>query len=55
MAKLLSSRVTFLSPSGKESRVYVFRLADFEGEQNEHIVRTKNDCKDHKLERTKGI
>ena len=39
---------------GKDSRVHVFRLTDFEGEQNEDIVRTKHDCKEHKLERTKG-
>ncbi|XP_038046495.1 GTPase-activating Rap/Ran-GAP domain-like protein 3 isoform X2 [Patiria miniata] len=44
----------FRADKGKESRVYVFRLTDFEGEPNELIVRTKNDCKDHKLERTKG-
>ncbi|XP_022084284.1 GTPase-activating Rap/Ran-GAP domain-like protein 3 isoform X2 [Acanthaster planci] len=44
----------FRADKGKESRVYVFRLTDFEGEPNELVVRTKNDCKDHKLERTKG-
>ncbi|XP_071802131.1 GTPase-activating Rap/Ran-GAP domain-like protein 3 isoform X2 [Asterias amurensis] len=44
----------FRADKGKESRVYVFRLTDFEGEPNELTVRAKTDCKDHKLERTKG-
>lgn len=39
---------------GRDSRIHVFRLSDFEGEQNESIVRGKNDVKDHKIERTKG-
>lgn len=46
--------ILFRADKGKEGRVYVFRLSDFEGEeQNEH-VRTKADCKDHKLEKTRG-
>ena len=32
-----------------------FRLTDFEGEENEDFVRGKNEIKDHKLEKTKGI
>ena len=39
---------------GKDGKVYVFRLLDFEGESNESLVRTKVDCKDHKIEKTKG-
>ncbi|XP_041371207.1 GTPase-activating Rap/Ran-GAP domain-like protein 3 isoform X2 [Gigantopelta aegis] len=39
---------------GKDSRINVIRLADFEGEHNETTARTKADLKDHKLERTKG-
>ncbi|XP_071495920.1 GTPase-activating Rap/Ran-GAP domain-like protein 3 isoform X1 [Diadema antillarum] len=39
---------------GKDGRIYVFRLSDFEGEENEGMVRTKNDCRNHKIERSKG-
>ena len=34
--------------------MHVFRLIDFEGEANESIIRTKVECRDHKLEKTKG-
>ena len=34
--------------------MHVFRLTDFEGEQNEDIIRSKVECKDHKIERAKG-
>ena len=34
--------------------MHVFRLTDFEGEENEDFVRGKNEIKDHKLEKTKG-
>ncbi|XP_070532264.1 GTPase-activating Rap/Ran-GAP domain-like protein 3 isoform X3 [Ptychodera flava] len=44
----------FRADKGKECKVYVFRLSDFEGEHNEYVLRTKTDCKDHKLERTRG-
>ncbi|XP_055339868.1 GTPase-activating Rap/Ran-GAP domain-like protein 3 isoform X2 [Paramacrobiotus metropolitanus] len=37
---------------GKESRLYVFRLKDFETEPTAFY--TKSDCKDHKLEGSKG-
>ena len=40
---------------GRDCRVHVFRLTDFEGEENEDFVRGKNEIKDHKLEKTKGI
>ncbi len=33
----------------------MFRLTDFEGEENEEFVRGKNEIKDHKLEKTKGM
>ncbi|XP_006818781.1 GTPase-activating Rap/Ran-GAP domain-like protein 3 [Saccoglossus kowalevskii] len=46
--------VLFRADKGKDCKVYVFRLSDFEGEQNEYVLRTKTDCKDHKLERTRG-
>lgn len=39
---------------GKDGKIYVFRLLDFEGESNENMVRCKIDCKDHKIEKTKG-
>lgn len=39
---------------GRDSRIHVFRLSDFEGEQNEGFVRTKGDVRDHKIEKTKG-
>ncbi|XP_077987218.1 GTPase-activating Rap/Ran-GAP domain-like protein 3 [Glandiceps talaboti] len=44
----------FRADKGKDCKVYVYRLSDFEGEQNEYVLRTKGDCKDHKLERTRG-
>lgn len=40
---------------GKDGKVFVFRLMDFEGEDSESIVRSKADCKEHKIEKTKGI
>ncbi|GFU79128.1 hypothetical protein TNCV_2136511 [Trichonephila clavipes] len=39
---------------GRDSRIHVFRLSDFEGEQNENLIRTKADVREHKIERTKG-
>ncbi|KFM72712.1 GTPase-activating Rap/Ran-GAP domain-like protein 3, partial [Stegodyphus mimosarum] len=39
---------------GRDSRIHVFRLSDFEGEHNESVVRSKSDVRDHKIERTKG-
>ncbi|XP_046368417.1 GTPase-activating Rap/Ran-GAP domain-like protein 3 isoform X2 [Haliotis rufescens] len=42
------------SEKGKDGKINVFRLTDFEGEQNESITRTKSECREHKLERTKG-
>ena len=40
--------------AAKESRVYVFRLSDFEGDENGEFVLGKQEIKDHKIERTKG-
>ena len=39
---------------GKEGKIHVFQLTDFEGEQNEDVVRNRTECKHHKLEATKG-
>ncbi|XP_030853506.1 GTPase-activating Rap/Ran-GAP domain-like protein 3 [Strongylocentrotus purpuratus] len=39
---------------GKDGRIYVFRLSDFEGQENESLIRTKSDCRNHKIERSKG-
>ena len=40
--------------SGKDGKLYVFRLTDFEGEQNEDVVRNKQDCREHKIDKAKG-
>ncbi|KAL5011298.1 hypothetical protein ScPMuIL_009849 [Solemya velum] len=39
---------------GKDGRVNVFRLCDIEGENNEGVIKSRADCKEHKIERTKG-
>ncbi|XP_014661632.1 PREDICTED: GTPase-activating Rap/Ran-GAP domain-like protein 3 [Priapulus caudatus] len=44
----------FLADKGKESRVYVCRLSDFEGQSHEQTTRTKADLKNNRLEITKG-
>ncbi|XP_037559223.1 GTPase-activating Rap/Ran-GAP domain-like protein 3 isoform X1 [Dermacentor silvarum] len=44
----------FRTDRGRDSRVHVFRLTDFEGESANCLVRTRADLRDHKLERTKG-
>lgn len=38
---------------GKDGKIYVFRLSDFEKEPAEE-ARSKHDIKEHRLERTKG-
>ncbi|XP_055959069.1 GTPase-activating Rap/Ran-GAP domain-like protein 3 [Patella vulgata] len=38
---------------GKDGKIYVFRLSDFEGEESE-VPRSKSDCREHRLERAKG-
>lgn len=43
----------FRTDRGRDSRIHVFRLTDFEGEAN-NVVRNRSDLRDHKLERTKG-
>ena len=40
--------------TGRDGKVVVFRLTDFEGANNDEIVRGRTDCRDHKLEKTKG-
>lgn len=52
---VLPKKISFFSILGRDSKIHVFRLSDFEGEQNESLVRTKGDVKEHKIERTKGI
>ncbi|XP_075734905.1 GTPase-activating Rap/Ran-GAP domain-like protein 3 isoform X4 [Rhipicephalus microplus] len=45
----------FRTDRGRDSRVHVFRLTDFEGDSAANsLVRTRTDLRDHKLERTKG-
>ncbi|XP_050051921.1 GTPase-activating Rap/Ran-GAP domain-like protein 3 isoform X1 [Dermacentor andersoni] len=44
----------FRTDRGRDSRVHVFRLTDFEGDSANSLVRTRADLRDHKLERTKG-
>ncbi|XP_037524885.1 GTPase-activating Rap/Ran-GAP domain-like protein 3 isoform X2 [Rhipicephalus sanguineus] len=45
----------FRTDRGRDSRVHVFRLSDFEGDSAANsLVRTRADLRDHKLERTKG-
>lgn len=40
---------------GKDGKIYVFRLSDFEQEPNEGSQpKSKHDLKEHRLERTKG-
>ncbi|ESP05020.1 hypothetical protein LOTGIDRAFT_109410, partial [Lottia gigantea] len=38
---------------GKDGKINVFRLSDFEGELAD-VARTKTDCREHRLERAKG-
>ena len=44
--------------TGRDSKIHVFRLSDFEGDPTspnfEEKIRAKSDLKDHRLERTKG-
>lgn len=44
----------FRSDKGRDGKVVVFRLTDFEGVNNDEIVRGRAECRDHKLEKTKG-
>ncbi|XP_074653894.1 GTPase-activating Rap/Ran-GAP domain-like protein 3 isoform X3 [Tubulanus polymorphus] len=44
----------FRADKGKDCKVHVFRLTDFEGEMYEDCVRSKPDCKEHKIEKTRG-
>ncbi|XP_077538309.1 GTPase-activating Rap/Ran-GAP domain-like protein 3 isoform X2 [Haemaphysalis longicornis] len=44
----------FRTDRGRDSRIHVFRLSDFDGDTGSSLVRTRSDLRDHKLERTKG-
>ncbi|XP_022244484.1 GTPase-activating Rap/Ran-GAP domain-like protein 3 [Limulus polyphemus] len=44
----------FRADKGRDSRIYVYRLSDFESEASENGVRNKTDLRDHRLEKTKG-
>ena len=44
--------VVVASIAGRDSKVHVFRLSDFERENGE--PRGKNEIRDHRLEKTKG-
>ncbi|XP_076316326.1 GTPase-activating Rap/Ran-GAP domain-like protein 3 [Tachypleus tridentatus] len=44
----------FRVDKGRDSRIYVYRLSDFESEASEIGVRNKTDLRDHRLEKTKG-
>ncbi|XP_064649090.1 GTPase-activating Rap/Ran-GAP domain-like protein 3 isoform X4 [Lineus longissimus] len=44
----------FRGDKGKDSRIHVFRLTDFEGEQYDEYPRSKTDIKEQKIEKTKG-
>ncbi|XP_076091518.1 GTPase-activating Rap/Ran-GAP domain-like protein 3 isoform X2 [Mytilus galloprovincialis] len=46
--------VLLRTDKGRDGKVAVFRLTDFEGEKNETFVRGRIDCRDHKIEKTKG-
>jgi len=39
---------------GKDGKIAVFQLADFEGEINENLIRGRAECKEHKIDKTKG-
>ncbi|XP_076090626.1 GTPase-activating Rap/Ran-GAP domain-like protein 3 isoform X2 [Mytilus galloprovincialis] len=39
---------------GKDGKIAIFRLVDFEGESNEEVIRGRTEFKDHTLEKTKG-
>lgn len=44
-----------LHPSGKDSRLLVFRLSAVQkGIETKQMIRSKYDCRENKLERTKG-
>ena len=55
---MITEMVTILiactNVAGKDGKIYAFRLLDFEGEAAENTIRSKTDCKEHKIEKTKG-
>lgn len=51
----LTSFFLVLSMSGKDSRILVFRLSAIQKAiETEKMIRSKYDCRENKLERTKG-
>ena len=48
-------RLSNFRSTGKDGNIAVFRLADFEGESNESLIRGRLEHKEHRIEKTKGI
>lgn len=46
--------LVYRTEKGKDGKIVIFRLADFEGEVNENLIRGRAECEGHKLEKTKG-
>lgn len=44
-----------LIKTGKEGKIYVYRLNDFEGEVLDKVTRGKAECRENRIEKTKGI
>lgn len=42
--------------SGRDSKIHVFRLSDFDGDVvgNDSVLKNRGDLKEHRLERTRG-
>lgn len=44
-------------PTGRDSKIHVFRLSDFESDlisSNDFVMKGRQDLKEHKIERTRG-
>lgn len=52
--ELLGFKCTYFI-TGKESKIYVYRLNDFEGEILDQVTRGKAECRENRIEKTKGI
>ncbi|XP_065313110.1 GTPase-activating Rap/Ran-GAP domain-like protein 3 isoform X2 [Gordionus sp. m RMFG-2023] len=44
----------FLSNRGRESKIIVYKLKDFVGQENQTLIRNRNQCKENKIETTRG-
>lgn len=44
----------FRCDKGKEGKIYVYRLNDFEGEVLDKVTRGKAECRENRIEKTKG-